>query len=125
MKRTSASFAIAVLVLIAAVMPTYAKAKTISGMWTFRIPEMSLRMELSQKGKTVTGTLQNPHNGSPIHLNGELLKGQLKFTGSSQGGEFEYKLSGMATLQPDGSLSGNLMSNAGDFMWTAVRVASK
>src|SRR5215470_9342902 len=100
----------------------YAGEKGIGGTWTFRASELSLRLVLVQKGKQITGTLQNPH-GNPIHLKGEFSGNQLKFTGSSEGGEWAYRLTGTGSLQPDGSFAGNLMSNVGDMMWTAVRAS--
>ena len=123
MKNAIATLAIIVL-MSATVTLARAEEKSIAGNWTFRVPELSLRLVLMQKGKTIRGTLQNPH-GNPIQLKGQFSKGQLKFTGSSEGGEFAYRLSGTGTLQPDGSFAGNLMSNVGDMMWTAVRAESK
>jgi hypothetical protein len=123
MKKTIASLAIVVLML-AALTPAYAKQASIAGNWTFRVPELSLRLVLVQKGKNITGTLQNPH-GNPIHLKGTYWDGQFKFTGSSEGGEFAYRLSGTGTLQKDGSFAGNLSSNVGDMMWTAIRAEAK
>jgi hypothetical protein len=110
-----------VIVLAAVTITTaFAGPKDISGNWTFRVPELSLRLVLVQKGKNITGTLQNPH-GNPIHLKGEFSNGQLKFTGSSKGGEWDYELSGTGSLQADGSFAGSLTSNVGDMTWTAVR----
>jgi len=115
-------FTTLMLIVLAAVTITsaFAGPKDISGTWTFRLPELSLRLELVQKGKNITGTLQNPH-GNPIHLKGEFSSGQLKFTGSSKGGEWDYRLTGTGTLQTDGSFAGSLTSNVGDMTWTAVR----
>jgi hypothetical protein len=98
----------------------YAGEKNIGGTWTFRASELSLRLVLVQKGKQITGTLQNPH-GNPIHLKGEFSGKELKFTGSSEGGEWAYRLSGTGALQSDGSFAGSLTSNVGDMTWTAVR----
>jgi len=100
----------------------YAGEKGIGGTWTFRASELSLRLVLVQKGKQITGTLQNPH-GNPIQLKGQFSGNQLKFTGSSEGGEWAYRLSGTGTLQPDGSFAGSLTSNVGDMTWTAIRTA--
>src|SRR5215470_1486223 len=111
---------LAIVLLCVAVTSAYAEQKSIGGTWTFRLSEISLRLELVQKGKNITGTLQNPH-GNPIHLKGEFAGGQLKFTGSSKGGEWAYQLSGTGTLQADGSFAGSLTSNVGDMTWTAVR----
>src|SRR5215467_7242439 len=90
----------------------YAGEKGIGGTWTFRASELSLRLVLVQKGKQITGTLQNPH-GNPIQLKGQFSGNQLKFTGSSEGGEWAYRLSGTGTLQSDGSFAGSLTSNVG------------
>jgi hypothetical protein len=103
----------------------YAEQKNLAGNWTFRVNnEMSLRLVLTQKGKNITGTLQNPH-GNPIQLKGQFSGKELTFTGSSEGGEWAYRLSGKGTLQPDGSFAGDIKSNAGDMTWTAVRAPAK
>ena len=111
---------LAIVLLCVAVTSAYAEEKNIGGTWTFRLSEISLRLELVQKGKNITGTLQNPH-GNPIQLKGQFSGNQLKFTGSSEGGEWAYRLSGTGTLQSDGSFSGSLTSNVGDMTWTAIR----
>jgi hypothetical protein len=113
---------LAIVLLLITVTSGYAEQKNISGNWSFRVPELSLRLVLVQKGKNITGTLQNPH-GNPIQLKGEFAKGQLKFTGGSEGGEWAYRISGTGTLQADGSFAGSLTSNVGDMMWTAVRAS--
>ena len=124
MKKTLATLMIIGLNLIA-VAAGYAEQKNLAGNWTFRVnDEMSLRLVLTQKGKNITGTLQNPH-GNPIHLKGQFSGKQLKFTGSSDGAEWAYRLSGKGTLQPDGSFAGDLKSNVGDMTWIAVRGPAK
>ena len=120
MKRTIGILTVVMVLMASALTSAYAKDESIEGTWTFRLTEISLRLVLVQNGKKITGTLQNPH-GNPIHLTGEFSRGQLKFKGSSKGGEWDYKLSGTGTLQSDGSFSGDLTSNVGDMKWTAER----
>jgi hypothetical protein len=120
MKKTLAALTIIGLNLITGAV-AYAEQKNLGGNWTFRVnDEMSLRLVLMQKGKNITGTLQNPH-GNPIHLKGQFSGKELTFTGSSDGGEWAYRLSGKGTLQPDGSFAGDLKSNVGNMTWIAVR----
>lgn len=124
MKRMLSALTIAGLISIMAV-SAIAEQKNLAGNWTFRVNnEMSLRLVLTQKGKNITGTLQNPH-GNPIQLKGQFSGKELTFTGSSEGGEWAYRLSGKGTLQPDGSFAGDIKSNAGDMTWTAVRAPAK
>lgn len=124
MKRRLSALMIGALILIT-VGSAYAEQKNLAGNWTFRVNnEMSLRLVLTQKGKNITGTLQNPH-GNPIQLKGQFSGKELTFTGSSEGGEWAYRLSGKGTLQPDGSFAGDIKSNAGDMTWTAVRAPAK
>src|SRR5437870_4467950 len=120
---------LAILTIIGLILITVAAAdaeqKNLAGNWTFRVnDEMTLRLVLTQKGRNITGTLQNPH-GNPIHLKGQFSGKELKFAGSSVGGEWAYRLSGKGTLQPDGSFAGDLKSNVGDMTWTAIRAAAK
>src|SRR5947209_13164749 len=124
MKKTLAILTIIGLILIT-VAAAYAEQKNLAGNWTFRVnDEMTLRLVLTQKGKNITGTLQNPH-GNPIHLKGQFSGKELKCAGSSEGGEWAYRLSGKGTLQPDGSFAGDLKSNFGDMTWTAIRAPAK
>ena len=128
MKQTFVRIALLGLMLISLTY-AYADQKSIAGNWNFGVrgaasdstkPEMVVRLVLQQKGKTITGTLQNPH-GNPIQIKGQFSKGRFTFTGSSEGGEWAYRLSGTGTLQSDGSFSGDIKSNVGDLLWTAVR----
>ena len=59
----------------------YARQKGVAGTWTMSAADMSLRLVLAQKGRKVTGTLQNPHGGT-IPLTGEFARGQLETTGN-------------------------------------------
>jgi hypothetical protein len=123
-KKTLATLTTIGLILIT-VAAVYAEQKNLAGNWTFRVNnEMSLRLVLTQKGKNITGTLQNPH-GNPIHLKGQFSGRELKFTGSSEGGEWAYRLTGKGMLQPDGSFAGDLKSNVGDMTWTAIRAPAE
>jgi hypothetical protein len=118
-----------------------ASQKSVEGVWTMSAEGMSLHLVLAQKGKKVTGTLQNPHGGT-IALKGEFVGEQLTFSGSSDGtadgtGAHSHPLSGFAvnahaiqvsatgTIRSDGSLAGSLTSNVGDMAWTAVRTKVK
>ena len=123
-KKTLATLSTIGLISIT-VATVYAEQKNLAGNWTFRVNnEMSLRLVLTQKGKNITGTLQNPH-GNPIHLKGQFSGRELKFTGSSEGGEWAYRLTGKGMLQPDGSFAGDLKSNVGDMTWTAIRAPAE
>jgi hypothetical protein len=140
MKRLFAGVILVVAVAMAAA-TLYASQTSVAGVWTMSAEGMSLRLVLAQKGKKVTGTLQNPHGGT-IALKGEFAGGQLKFSGSSDDtaggpGVHDQPLSGFAanahalqvsatsTMKPDGSLAGSLISNVGDMTWTAVRIKVK
>src|SRR5262245_7732081 len=124
MQKTPTTLTIIGLIVIT-VVGAYAEEKNITGTWTMRLnDEISLRLVLTNKGKNVTGTLQNPH-GNPIQIQGEFSGKEFQFTGSSEGGEWAYRLSGKGTLQPDGSFTGSIKSNVGDMTWTAVRAEAK
>lgn len=125
MKKTFATLTLLLILLTATF--TLAQQQTIAGTWQFRVDVISLRLVLEQKGKKITGTLQNPHGPDPIHIDGEFSDGKWTFTGWSKGGEWDYKLSGTGTLQADGSMAGSLTSNAntGDLTWTAIKTEGK
>src|SRR5215510_4238243 len=124
MTKTITTFTVIGLIVIT-VVAAYAQQKNITGNWTMRFnDEISLRLVLTHKGKNVTGTLQNPH-GNPIQIKGQLSGKEFQFTGSSEGGEWAYRMSGKGTLQKDGSFAGYIKSNVGDMTWTAVRAEAK
>jgi hypothetical protein len=140
MKRV---FATVVLVVAMATTASslYASQKSVAGTWTMSTEDMSLRLVLAQKGKKVTGTLQNPHGGT-IALKGEFAGGQLTLSGSSDGpangpdahtpplpgfatSAPSIRLTATGTVKADGSLAGSLKSNVGDMTWTALRTKVK
>jgi hypothetical protein len=124
MKKILITSAVIALIVIA-VAGVYAEQKSLTGNWMMRLnDEISLRLVLRHKGKNITGTLQNPH-GNPIQIKGQFSGKEFQFTGSSEGGEWAYRLSGRGTLQADGSFAGNIKSNVGDMTWTAVRGEAK
>jgi hypothetical protein len=120
------AFAILFIVLVMTMTSgsVYAKEKSVAGGWTVSVQEMSLHLVLMQKGKNITGTLENPHGGL-IPITGEFASGQIKFHGKSQGGSLQIELSATGGVQTDGSLAGNLTSNVGDMEWSAVRSKTK
>jgi hypothetical protein len=105
--------AFAILFIVAIMAMTtgsiYAKEKSVEGGWTVSVQEMSLHLVLMQKGKNITGTLENPHGGL-IPITGEFARGQIKFQGKSQGGSVQIELSATGSVKADGSLAGNLTS---------------
>jgi len=140
MKKICASVVMVVVMAMTA-SSLDAKQKSVAGTWTMSAEGMSLRLVLAQKGKTVTGALQNPHGGA-IPLKGEFAGGQLMFSGSSEqpaGGPDAHagplpgfaasapaiQVSATGTVKADGSLAGSLTSNVGDMTWTAVRTNGK
>jgi len=120
--------AFAILFIVAIMMMAagsiYAKEKSVAGGWTVSVQEMSLHLVLMQKGKNITGTLENPHGGL-IPITGEFARGQIKFQGKTQGGSVEIELSATGSVKADGSLAGNLTSNVGNMEWSAVRSKTK
>jgi len=122
MKRALASMVL-VLVIAVSVIAHGADSTRVDGTWTFYVHDQSVGLVLSQDGKTVTGTLQNPHGG-PFHLKGEFVAGQLKLSGSSEGPD-PIAISVTGAIKADGSLAGSLNSHIGDMTWTAVRSEAK
>jgi hypothetical protein len=140
MRRVFASV-VMVVVMATTASSLYASQKSVAGTWTMSAEQLSLRLVLAQKGKIVTGTLQNPHGGV-IPLKGEFAGGQLTFSGSSDrlaGGSDSHagpapgfavnahalQVSATGTIKADGSLAGHLTSNVGEMTWTAVRTNVK
>jgi hypothetical protein len=77
--------AFAILSIVTIMMMTggslYAKEKSVEGGWTVSVQEMSLHLVLMQKGKNITGTLENPHGGL-IPITGEFARGRSSSRGS-------------------------------------------
>jgi hypothetical protein len=69
-----------------------------------------LKLELEQKNKNVTGTLDWPH-GDPIKLTGALIGDTLTFSGDSSGENFTVHLDSTGTLKSDGTMSGMLKAH--------------
>lgn len=116
--------AFAIFVIVAMMAMTagsiYAREKSVAGAWTVSVQDMPLHLLLMQKGKNISGSLENPHGGV-IPITGEFAGGQIKFWGKSQGGSVQIELSATGSVKADGSLAGNLTSNVGDMDWSAVR----
>ena len=116
--------AFAIFVIVAMMAMTagsiYAGEKSVAGHWTVSVQDMPLHLVLMQKGKNISGSLENPHGGV-IPITGEFAGGQIKFWGKSQGGSVQIELSATGSVKADGSLAGNLTSNVGDMDWSAVR----
>ena len=110
--------AIAAAALIAAATlgggPVAAKEKSVTGTWTFTVEHFGLKLELVQKKKAVTGTLDWPH-GDPIKLMGTLAGETLTFAGDSGGENFSIHVDSTGTLKPDGTMSGVLKAHLVDF----------
>ena len=121
-KAFSILFIVAIMAMTASSIE--AKEKSVAGGWTVSVQQMSLHLVLMQKGKNITGTLENPHGGW-IPITGEFARGEIKFRGKSQGGSVQIELSATGSVQADGSIAGNLTSNVGDMEWSAVRSKGK
>ena len=113
MKR---AIAIALMVLVAAfgADSVSAKEKSISGTWTLSVEHIGLRLDLAQKNKTVTGTLDWPH-GDPIKLSGAIAGDRLTFSGDSSGENFTVHIDSTGALKADGTLTGTLKAHFVDF----------
>jgi hypothetical protein len=95
-----------------------AKEKSIAGTWTFLAQDMSLRLELKQRGTEISGSLETPHG--PLQISGAVDGDVVKFKGAAD----QYNpisISAAGVVKPDGSLAGTLTSNVGDMTWMAVR----
>lgn len=96
-----------------------AHQRDVAGTWMVAVDTMSLRMELTQEGTTVGGTLTTPHG--MLRVNGEFVDPRLTFAGSIEGEPHSLHMMATGTVQADGSLAGALTSDFGDMAWTAVR----
>ena len=72
MRNAFASLFIAAIMMVTTG-SLYAKEKSVAGGWTVSVQEMSLHLVLMQKGKNITGTLENPHGGL-IPITGEFAR---------------------------------------------------
>ena len=116
-RLASSSFA-AILIALAVIVDAAAQAR-IDGKWDVRAESphgtLTLELDLTQNGAAVTGTLLNFANRKqPVA--GEFTKGTLSLATTS-GDEIAMS----ATLQPDGTLTGQLSTARGDVNWTGVR----
>ena len=91
-----------------------AKGKSVAGTWTFKVEHLGLKLELAQKNKTVTGTLDWPH-GDPIKLRGALTDDTLTFNGDSTGENFSVHIDSTGTLKADGTMTGIVKAHFVDF----------
>ena len=91
------------------------KNRSATGMYP---PAYVLSMTLAQSGTQIAGTLQRPHG--PVPLKGEIRKGKITFSGSSDA-EHRLEISATGALQPNGTMAGDLMTNVGNMTWKAVR----
>jgi hypothetical protein len=113
MKRaTIAAVVIAVAALCAG--PVDAKGESVTGIWTLTVERVGLKLELTQKKNTVTGTLDWPH-GDPIKLTGALTDDKLTFSGDSGGENFSVHIDSTGTLKADGTMTGMLRARFVDF----------
>ena len=112
----------------------YAKAKSVTGIWTLSVERIGLKLTLQQKKSTVTGTLAWPH-GDPINLSGGLTGNTITFAGDSGGDHFTVQIHSTGKLKADGTMTGTLKAHFVDLNdaheavrqtdqeipWTAVR----
>jgi len=91
-----------------------AKEQSLTGTWTLMVEHFGLKLELAQKKKLVTGTLDWPH-GDPIKLSGAFTGNTLTFGGDSAGENFSVRIDSTATLKADGTLTGTLKAHFVDF----------
>ena len=128
--RTVAVFAIVALLLgrVSAQSSKPNADANVSGTWTLSAEGYVLTLTLRQEGARLTGTLTITHGPFPIV--GEFKKGRIHFAGTSDGGGIrhddtsnEIDVAAIGRLQPDGSLTGTMVTTVGDFTWRAVREA--
>ena len=91
-----------------------AKETSLTGTWTLTVEHFGLKLELVQKKKAVTGTLDWPH-GDPIKLTGGFTGDTLTFAGDSGGENFSIHIDSTGMLKPDGTMSGTLTAHFVDF----------
>ena len=106
--------------------PQPAAAQNITGSWTLSAEGYVLSLTFQQVGTRLTGTMEITHGAFPIV--GEIKKGRMHFAGTSDGGGIrhdensnELDVFAIGELQPDGTLSGTMVSTVGNFTWRAVR----
>lgn len=132
--RRARIVAIVLCVSLCAATTIRAVENSIDGKWTVTVETRSLRLDLAQDGRDITGTLDYPH-GAPFHLTGSFADGTLTFAGDSAGENFTIHITASARLTDDGSLAGRITAHIIDFdeqhnamrthddemAWTAVR----
>jgi hypothetical protein len=91
-----------------------AKEQSVTGTWTLTVEHFGLKLELAQKKKAVTGTLDWPH-GDPIKLTGAFTGATLTFAGDSGGENFSVHIDSTGTLKADGTMTGTLRARFVDF----------
>jgi hypothetical protein len=91
-----------------------AREQSVAGTWTFMVEHLGLKLELAQKKKVVTGTLDWPH-GDPIALTGTFSGNTLTFGGDSDGENFSVRIDSTGTLKADGTFRGTLRARFVDF----------
>jgi hypothetical protein len=90
------------------------KEQSVTGTWTLTVEHFGLKLELAQKKKTITGTLDWPH-GDPIKLIGAFTSDTLTFAGDSTGENFSIHIDSTGTLKADGTMTGTLKAHFVDF----------
>lgn len=116
--RTIGTRLVVMIALVAGLSVLSAEEKSIAGTWTLTAEGYTMSMVLTQKDKTIGGSLDSPHG--PMPLKGEFVDGKLTVSASGENvHHLEVELTG--TLRADGTLAGDLTSNVGNMSWTAVR----
>jgi hypothetical protein len=118
MKRRGAVFALSVVVATTAIILS-ADEKSIAGRWNISAEGYKMTMVLTQDGGKIAGTLDSPHG--PVKVNGEVDKGWLEFSGASDTKPHAIEILAKGILRADGTLAGVMITNVGEFTWTAVR----
>jgi hypothetical protein len=118
-----------VFTLFAGLLIAQQAPKTITGMWEVAIVGESstghhfpsVKMELAQDGKKVTGNFIIPDHGD-LPIEGVFADGKLTMHATEDG---YMKMDLIGTVQADGSISGNVKGPMGDMKWTAQRAKSE